>query len=292
MDQNAEQRPAAEPRSDAFDDNLPTAQELLDRVNAIDLTQLDVELVASDLLGPWKWARVLAMPIGALLLFLLTWLGSYFTHVLISFTASAILVLLIGKWLDRYERSLKLQARKVVEGRIAEIEGTDGLLLYFQDFLPKRYKPLIKALQKGHYYYIPQYIEAVELLRKQLDPVKFQTWWLIKRDSLKTLGKPLRYYTSRAERLKLLSDEDLQTLLEQAKEHDILNLLLLTHDEALARRVLNLLSVMIANQVKNELYAVQKLDDEAAKLSVERILELGKKLARKGQLSVEPDFFA
>ncbi len=277
---------------DLFDDGLPAADELLARLNAIDLKQLDIEEVSAQMLGPWKWARVLVMPVGALLLFLFTWLLSALSGYLIpSFILVVVLLIFLGRLLDRYEHALKLQARQAIEQRIAEIEGESGLLIYFRDFLPKKYKPLLKALEQGFYGYIPQYIEAVKLLHAQLDPIKFQTWWLIKREQLATIGKPTKYYTSRAERLLLLSDDDLAKLLEAVKEKDILNMLLLTHNEQLARRVLNLLSLMIAQNIKTALLQVEKLNTEQAKVSTLRILETGKKLARSGELSVEPDFF-
>lgn len=288
-----EKQPTSEKEQNGFfDDGLPSADELLERLNAIDLSQLDIDEVSAQMLGPWKWARVLILPVGALLLFLLTWLFSAISGYLIpSFVFSAMLLMLISRLLDRYERALKLQARQLIEQRIAEIEGENGLLIYFKDFLPKKYNPLLKALQQGFYGYIPQYIEAVKLLREQLDPIKFQTWWLIKREQLATIGKPVKYYISRAERLLLLSDDDLAKLLEHAREKDILNMLLLTHSEHLARRVLNLLSVMIAQNIKTALIQVEKLNQKEAKVSILRILETGKKLARAGELSVAPDFF-
>ncbi len=274
------------------DDDLPTAEALLERLKSIDLTKLDMDEVFSELLGDWKWARVFVMPVGALLLFLFTWaLSGLFGHIVPAFALSAVIIIFLGKLIDRYERAMKLQARKVIEQRIAEIEGETGFLIYFQDFLPKKYKPLIKALQKGFYGYIPQYVEAITLLREQLDPVKFQTWWLIKRDKLKTLSRPVQYYISKAERLKLLSDDDLTILLEHVKEKDILNMLLLTHDEYLARRVLGLLSVLIAQHVKSDLIKVKKINQEEAKQSIERILKTARELALNGQLSVGPEFF-
>ena len=285
--------PETEEQADVFYDDMPSADDLLDRLNAIDLNRLDLEQVSAEMLGKWKWARVLVMPVGAVLLFLLTWLFAALSGYLIpSFVVAALTLLLIGRLLDRYEKALMKAARQAVENYIAEVEGNTGLLIYFQDFLPKKYRPLIKALQDGFYGYIPQYREAVQLLREQLDPVKFQTWWLIKRDTLRTLGRPIKYYEERARRLLLLNDEDLATLLEHVSEQDILNLLLLAHDEKLARRVLGHLSVLIAQNIKTELIKVQKLDKTRAKISVDKVMDTGRKLAAGGQLSVEPDFFA
>ncbi len=285
--------PESEEQVDVFYDDMPSANDLLDRLNAIDLNRLDLEQVSAEMLGKWKWARVLVMPVGALLLFLLTWLFSALSGYLIpSFVVAALTLLLIGRLLDRYEKALMQAARQAVENYISEVEGDTGLLIYFQDFLPKKYRPLIKALQDGFYGYIPQYREAVRLLREQLDPVKFQTWWLIKRDTLRTIGRPIKYYEERARRLLLLDDDDLATLLEQVSEQDILNLLLLAHDEKLARRVLGHLSVLIAQNIKTELIKVQKLDKTRAKISVDKIMDTGRRLAAAGELSVEPDFFA
>jgi len=276
----------------SFDDDLPTAEALLARLKSIDLKKLDLDEVFSELLGDWKWARIFVMPVGALLLFLFTWaLSGLFGHIVPAFALAAVFIIFLGKLIDRYERAMKVQARRVIEQRIAEIEGTDGLLIYFKDFLPQKYKPLIKALQRGMYGYIPQYIEAVTMLREQLDPVKFQTWWLIKRDKLRTLSKPVQYYINKAERLKLLSDDDLSILLEHVKEKDILNMLLLTHDEYLAQRVLSLLSLLIAQHVKTALYQVKKFNQEEGKQSIDRILKTARELALNGQLSVGAEFF-
>lgn len=277
---------------DFFDDDLPSAEALLDQLHAIDLQQLDVEHVATEMLGKLKWLHVIVMPAGAIMLALFSITALFLTHSPVwGFLIAAAVLFLLGKLLDRYERDLKIQAVRRIEETIADIEGEEGFLIYFRDFLPRKFQPLLQTLHRGQFHFIRQYAEAIRLLQEQLDPIKFQTWWLIKRDELRTIGKPIQYYLRRAERLKLLSDADLRLLLENCREKDILNMLLLTHDEQLARRALNLLSVLIARKIKDELFSVNRLNELRAKTSLQRILDTGRKLAEEGILSVQPDFF-
>ena len=117
---------------------------------------------------------------SAVLLVVFTLLGAFlFDHPFISFVVTAGLLFWIGKLFDNQHRFYQHAARQEVIKRIAETEQDFGLIPHFKNFLPTKYRHLWQSLRKGNYMYIEQYIQAVLLLQRKLDPEKFTRIWYL-----------------------------------------------------------------------------------------------------------------
>ncbi|QBZ83682.1 hypothetical protein GHNINEIG_01743 [Hydrogenovibrio crunogenus] len=159
----------------------PTAEEMLERLHAVDVEDFDLEQRTNELKGNNAWLFVLTMPATAILLVLFTLLGTFLTdHFIISFILSAGVLFVIGKMIDQYEQKFKYQARLDIMQRIKETETDAGLIPHFRDFLPKKYRHLWQSLKKQNYIYIDQYIAALTLLQQRLDDDKFIRVWRLK----------------------------------------------------------------------------------------------------------------
>lgn len=163
------------------EDNTPSASEMLARLRAVDPHQFDTKMIADALKGKYAWVFVLTMPIAAILLVTLTMLGTVLTgYFIASFIVTALLLFVVGKMLDEFEKRFFFQARLEVIKRIEEAEGDYGLIPHFKDFLPPKYRHLWQSLRKGRYVYIDQYIAAVILLQNKLPDDKFHRVWEIR----------------------------------------------------------------------------------------------------------------
>ena len=159
----------------------PTAEEMLERLHAVDVDDFDIEQRTNELKGNNAWLFVLTMPVTAILLVIFTLLGTFLTdHFIISFILSAGILFVIGKMIDQYEQKFKYQARLDIMRRIKETETEEGLIPHFRDFLPKKYRHLWQSLKKQNYMYIDQYIAALTLLQQRLDDEKFIRVWRLK----------------------------------------------------------------------------------------------------------------
>lgn len=159
----------------------PTAEEMLDRLHRIDTEQFNIKAVTEELKGKNAWLFVLTMPFTAITLVVMTLLGTLLTGYLIaSFIVTAGFLFVLGKMLDQYEQKFRRQARLEVMNRIKQAETDVGLIPHFRDFLPKKYRHLWQSLRKQNYMYVDQYISAVTLLQKKLDPEKFIRVWQLK----------------------------------------------------------------------------------------------------------------
>ncbi|MDX1347325.1 MAG: hypothetical protein R3189_03635 [Thiomicrorhabdus chilensis] len=156
----------------------PTAEEMLERLHAVDIQQFNISEVANQLKGNKQWISILTIPVSAILLVVLTLIGTFvFDYFIASFLFSAGLVYFIAKILDQYDQQYRLKARKLVMQRIAATEGDYGLLPHFKHFLPVKYRHLWQSLPKGRYMYIDQYIQAILLLQRKLEAEKFTKIW-------------------------------------------------------------------------------------------------------------------
>lgn len=160
---------------------IPTADEMLERLYAVDIEQFNLKTVTLELMGNKAWLFVSVLPISAILLALLTFISNYFSgYFVISFIISAMLVYTFGLIMGHYERQYKQLAFAETMRRIAETEGEFGLLIHFKDFLPPKYRYLIKCLKDGVYSYTKHYQNAILLLQTKLDPDKFTRIWYLK----------------------------------------------------------------------------------------------------------------
>ncbi|GAB6034780.1 hypothetical protein [Galenea microaerophila] len=160
---------------------IPTADEMLERLYAVDIEAFDLKTVTLEMMGNKAWLFVSVLPISAILLALLTSILYYFSDsFIISFLLSAMAVYIFGLIMGYYERHYRQIAFAEIMRRIAETEGDFGLLIHFKDFLPPKYRYLIKCLKEGVYTYVKHYQNALLLLQTKLDPEKFTRIWYLK----------------------------------------------------------------------------------------------------------------
>ncbi|PLA75612.1 hypothetical protein CYQ88_00130 [Hydrogenovibrio sp. SC-1] len=160
---------------------MPYAEDMLERLYAIDVNQFDISQRVDELKGNHAWLFVLTMPVSALLLVILTLIGTFLSdQFILTFLVVAGLLFLIGKMLDNYEKKFKRQARIDIMQRIEKAEGEMGVIPHFKDFLPIKYRHLWQSLKKQNYVYIEQYVAALTLLQKHLDRDKFIRIWQLK----------------------------------------------------------------------------------------------------------------
>lgn len=171
-----------DPQTDIpFVPEMPYAEEMLERLHAIDVSQFDIAQRVETLKGNHAWLFVLTMPVTALLLVILTLVGTFLSdQFIVSFLVVSGLLFLVGKMIDEYEQKFKRQARLDIMHRIKDAEGEMGLLPHFKDFLPPKYRHLWQNLKKHNYAYIEQYIAAISMLQKHLDDDKFIRIWQLK----------------------------------------------------------------------------------------------------------------
>lgn len=157
---------------------VPTAQEMLDRLDSIDLKEYDMEAVFTELKGKRVWVSAMTIPASAIILGTFTLLGMLlFDQPIIAFIVGALLLFWIAKMIDASDHKFRFLAHQEVLDRIKNTEGEFGLIPHFKHFLPERYRHLWQSLRRGNYQYIEQYIQAVHLLQNKMDPDKFTHIW-------------------------------------------------------------------------------------------------------------------
>jgi len=128
----------------------PSAEEMLERLSAIDIEQFNLKTVLEEVKGKQAWIFVMVMPLSAITLVLFTLLGTFLTgYFIASFVITSLFLFMIGKLFDQYEQKYRYQARLEVMRRIQATEGDYGLLIHFKDFLPKRYRHSINLTQNN-----------------------------------------------------------------------------------------------------------------------------------------------
>lgn len=166
------------------DSQTPSADDMLQRLHAVDTSIFDVKAAAEEAKGKRAWLFVLVMPLSAIFLVSFTLVGGFFSGSLmgggISFLIAAFLLFVIGNMIDQHERQYRFQAREMVIDLIRQTEGEYGLIPHFKDFLPTKYRHLWQSLRKGNYLYIEQYIAAITLLQSKLEADNFTRIWHIR----------------------------------------------------------------------------------------------------------------
>ena len=161
-------------------ERTPSPQEMLTRLHQVDPNDFDIKAIANQLKGNNIWISILALPVSATILAVFTLLGAFlFDSPIISFLVTAALLFWVGKLFDHQQKNYTIAARQVVMQRIANIEKGFGLLPHFKAFLPEKYRHLWQSVRKGNYLYIEQYVQAILLLQKKLDPEKFTAIWYL-----------------------------------------------------------------------------------------------------------------
>lgn len=160
--------------------NIPSAEEMIQRLKNVDVQQFNIQTIATELKGNKIWVSILTIPVSAIILVLITLLGSFmFDQPIGSFIAGAVILFWVSKMFEGQERNYKIAARHEVMLRIQQTEGEFGLIPHFKHFLPNKYRHLWQSLKKGQYQYIEQYVQAVLLLQKKLDANHFSRIWYL-----------------------------------------------------------------------------------------------------------------
>ncbi|WP_029407045.1 hypothetical protein [Thiomicrorhabdus sp. Milos-T2] len=160
--------------------NTPSPEEMLKRLNEVDVQQFNIDKVADEIKGNYIWVSILTIPVSALILVTVTLLGSFlYDRPVISFLLAAGLLFWVSKILESQERTIKFKARQEVMKRIGETEGEFGLIAHFKHFLPNKYRHLYQSVRKGKFHYIEQYVQAILLLQNKLDAEKFSHIWYL-----------------------------------------------------------------------------------------------------------------
>jgi len=160
---------------------LHTAEEMLERLSNIELNIFDIPAKTEELKGKSNWIFTLTMPLSALVLVTFTLLGLFIADsFVISFIISALIVFFIAKIIDGYEQQYRKQARQDVMKTIGDIEGEQGLLHHFKDFLPVKFRHLWQSTRKKNFIYVEQYKISIQLLQEKLEHDKFIKLWQLK----------------------------------------------------------------------------------------------------------------
>ncbi len=161
-------------------EHIPSPQEMLTRLQQIDPNDFNIKTIADDLKGNKVWISILTLPVSAIILATFTLLGAFlFDRPIISFLITAAILFWVGKIFDNQQKIYTIAARQEVMNRIATVEEGFGLLPHFKPFLPEKYRHLWQSIKRGNYIYIEQYIQAILLLQKKLDPEKFTAIWYL-----------------------------------------------------------------------------------------------------------------
>ena len=160
--------------------NIPSPEEMLSRLQNINVQTFNMKEIANELKGNKIWVSILTIPVSASILVVVTLLGSFmFDLPIVSFLLAAGLLFWISKMFENQEHNYKIAARHEVIRRIAETEGEFGLIPHFKHFLPNKYRHLWQSLRKGQYHYIEQYVQAVLLLQNKLEEDQFTRIWYL-----------------------------------------------------------------------------------------------------------------
>lgn len=159
---------------------IPAPEEMIERLNAVDVQYFNIEEITTQLKGNRIWISVLAMPVSAIILVTFTLLGGFiFDQLIISFLLTAGLLFWIAKMFEEQERQFKFKARQEAMSRVQETEGEFGLIPHFKHFLPNKYRHLWQSVRKGNYAYIEQYTQAILLLQNKLEAEQFIKIWYL-----------------------------------------------------------------------------------------------------------------
>lgn len=159
---------------------IPSPEEMMVRLNKVNVQDFDVKEIANQLKGDKIWISILTIPVSAIILVTFTLLGSFlFDSPIISFLVTAGLLFWVSKMFEQHERHYQVAARQEAINRIQSTEGEFGLIPHFKHFLPNKYRHLWQSLRKGNYMYLEQYVQAILLLQNKLEPEKFARIWYL-----------------------------------------------------------------------------------------------------------------
>jgi hypothetical protein len=90
---------------------IPTPEEMLARLNAVDVQIFNIQEVANQLKGNKQWISILTIPVSATILVVITLLGSFLLdRPIVSFLFAAALLFWVSKMFENQERNYKIAA--------------------------------------------------------------------------------------------------------------------------------------------------------------------------------------
>lgn len=147
------------------DQTPPNVDDLLTRLNEIDLNQLDVQQQLIQLRAGSDW-NFFVIPITVLILLAGVAIGLNFDKMIWGFIGGATLALLIGYGYHLWDLQWQQVAKLKVIEEINAIEGDEGFLPWFKPILAKStYRVMFYKLTKRQQIEIEDYVRAVHRLR-------------------------------------------------------------------------------------------------------------------------------
>lgn len=145
----------------------PDVEALIDKLNQIDLNQLDVQQQLIVLRDGKDW-NFFIIPITVLLLIAGISIGLNFEKMIWGFVGGALLAMIIGYAYHLWDLQWQKAATEQVVSMINDIEGEDGFLPWFKPILAKSaYRVMFYKLTKRHQIEIEDYIRAIRRLQEK-----------------------------------------------------------------------------------------------------------------------------
>lgn len=143
----------------------PDIEVLLDKLDSIDLDELDVptQLIALRKGQDWNF---FVIPITVLLLLAGLSIGLILEHMILGFAGGALLAFFVGYAYHLYDLQWQRAARQRVVDTINAIEGEAGFLPWFRKILAKStYRVMFYKLTKLNQIEIEDYVRALRRLK-------------------------------------------------------------------------------------------------------------------------------
>lgn len=143
----------------------PDIEALLDKLDSIDLDELDVptQLIALRKGQDWNF---FVIPITVLLLLAGLSIGLILEHMILGFAGGALLAFFVGYAYHLYDLQWQRAARQRVVDSINAIEGETGFLPWFRKILAKStYRVMFYKLTKLNQIEIEDYVRALRRLK-------------------------------------------------------------------------------------------------------------------------------
>lgn len=147
--------------------NAITIDELINKLNQIDTTQLDAQRQLINL-RKGKDFNFFTIPITVVLLMVGMVVGFGMNQLLLGFIGGALVALLAGYTYHLWDKQWQFAANQQVIDYINQIEGTDGFIVWFKPILAKQhYRRLFYKLHHHKEVIVPDYARAIQRLKQK-----------------------------------------------------------------------------------------------------------------------------
>lgn len=158
-------------------ENIPTAEELIDRLDGVDFERLDKARVILKLRNGKDYAHYY-LPGAALILVLITALLTLLgLPIWGGFIFAAALVVALAVGIDQNNRQIESAAEQQMRDYIRQIETQEGLMKHFVRFMPQNFHLTVYQVFKGYPYDLDRYVWALTWLRDHLNRPAFVRYW-------------------------------------------------------------------------------------------------------------------